>query len=91
MSAFGGLDLLLFCYTLYSLYTGEVYVKDRHTGRTILKNEEPFGHWSTIVIYFGFSIGLFSFFKFPYFQGYSFFYLSSNGESTGQTFANIFS
>jgi hypothetical protein len=44
MSAFGGLGILLFCYTLYSLYTGEVYAKDRHTGRTILKNEEPFGY-----------------------------------------------
>lgn len=38
MSAFGGLGILLFCYTLYSLYTREVYAKDRHTGRTISKN-----------------------------------------------------
>lgn len=38
MSVFGGLGILLFCYTLYSLYTREVYAKDRHTGRTISKN-----------------------------------------------------
>lgn len=62
MSAFGGLGILLFCYTLYSLYTGEVYAKDRHTGRTIFKNEEPFGYWSAIVIYFGLSIALVFFF-----------------------------
>ncbi len=77
------LAVLAYCYFVIrfnSLHTGEVYAKDRHTGRAILKNEEPFGYCSAMVIYFGLSIAL-----------VFFFYLSSNGESTGQIFANIFS
>ena len=52
-----------------------MYAKGRHTGRTVLRSEEAFAYWLAVVFFFQ----------------EIFLYSRSNGESTGQTFANIFS
>lgn len=62
MSAFKGIGILVFLYTFYCLFTGEVYAKDKASGRTVYKAEEPGYYWTIIVIYFVLSAACFFFF-----------------------------
>ena len=62
MSAFKGIGILVFLYTFYCLFTGEVYAKDKASGRTVYKTEEPGYYWTIIVIYFLLSIACVFFF-----------------------------
>ncbi len=62
MSPFKGIGVLVFLYTFYCLFTGEVYAKDKASGRTVYKADEPGNYWTVIVIYFGLSIACFFFF-----------------------------
>lgn len=50
MSVFKGIGILVFLYTFYCLFTGEVYVKDKASGRTVCKADEPGYYWAIIVI-----------------------------------------
>jgi len=62
MGAFKGIGILLFLYTTYCLFTGNVFAKDKASGRTIYKADEPGTYWTVIVIYFALSIACFFFF-----------------------------
>jgi len=62
MDPFKGIGILLFMYTVYCLFTGEVFAKDKAWGRTIYKVDEPKGYWLIIIIYFGLSIACYFFF-----------------------------
>jgi hypothetical protein len=62
MGAFKGIGILVFLYTFYCLFTGEVYAKDKASGRTVIRADEPGYYWTIIVIYFGLSIACFFFF-----------------------------
>ena len=62
MSLFKGIGILVFFYTISCVFTGEVYAKDKASGRTVTKADEPGYYWTIIVIYFGISIACFFFF-----------------------------
>lgn len=62
MSPFKGIGVLVFFYTVYCVFTGEVYAKDKWSGRTVYKADEPGQYWTIIFIYFGLSIACFFFF-----------------------------
>lgn len=62
MSLFKGIGILVFIYTVYCLFTGEVYAKDGASGRTVIKADEPGYFWTIMVIYLGLSIAVFFFF-----------------------------
>ena len=52
MTVFKGIGVLIFMYSLYAIYAGEVYAKDKWSGRTIRKADEPKYYWGVIVTYF---------------------------------------
>ncbi|GJM04042.1 MAG: hypothetical protein DHS20C09_00330 [marine bacterium B5-7] len=62
MSPFKAIGVMIFLYTVYCLFTGEVYAKDKASGRTFYKADEPKSYWTIIVIYFCLSIACFFFF-----------------------------
>jgi hypothetical protein len=62
MGAFQGVGVLIFLYTLYSVFIGEVYAKDKASGRTVRKSDEPGYYWIIIVIYFGLSFACYFYF-----------------------------
>ncbi|MBL1141531.1 MAG: hypothetical protein HND53_05800 [Proteobacteria bacterium] len=62
MSAFKGIGVLVFIYTVYCVFKGNVYAKDKASGRTVIRADEPKYYWSIIIIYFGLSIACFFFF-----------------------------
>lgn len=62
MTLFKGIGVLVFIYTLYAVYTGEVFARDKWTGRMFRKADEPKYYWAVIVIYFGLSIACYFFF-----------------------------
>lgn len=59
MGGFKVLGVVVFLYTLYSSYIGEVYIKDKTSGRTVFRAEEKGYFWAVIVCYFGLSLALF--------------------------------
>lgn len=58
MSGFKLLGVLVFIYTAYSAYIGEVYAKDKTSGRTIVRSEETGYFWAVISCYFALSLAL---------------------------------
>ena len=62
MGGFKVIGVLIFLYTFYCLFTGEVYAKDKASGRTVYKSEEPGYYWTIIVIYMVLSVFVFFFF-----------------------------
>ena len=62
MGMFKGIGVLVFLYSVYCLFTGEVYAKSGASGRTVYKAEEPGSYWTIVVIYFGLSIACYFFF-----------------------------
>lgn len=48
---FAVLGLLLGVYTVYAAVSGAVFARRGAWGRSIVRTEEPFNFWSTIVIY----------------------------------------
>ncbi len=59
MTGFKTLGVVVLIYTLYSAYTGEVYAKDKASGRTIHRSEETGYFWGVIACYFGLALALF--------------------------------
>jgi hypothetical protein len=59
MSGFRALGVMVFLYTLYSSYIGEVFAKDKAWGRTIYRAEAAGQFWGIIVCYLGLSLALF--------------------------------
>ena len=59
MSGFKILGIVVFLYTLYSSFVGEVYAKDKISGRTINRSEEKTYFWAVIACYFGLSLALY--------------------------------
>ena len=62
MGLFQGIGVLLFIYSGISLLSGEVYAKDKWSGRTVKRSEEPLYYWTIIVIYFGLATACYFFF-----------------------------
>lgn len=58
MGGFEVLGIVIFLYTLYSSVIGEVYAKDKISGRTILRLEEKVYFWAVISCYFLLSLAL---------------------------------
>ena len=59
MSLFKGIGLLVFIYSLYCLFAGEMYVKDKWFGRTVKQSEEP-GYFRTVIVcYIAVSVAFF--------------------------------
>ena len=59
MSGFKVLGIVVFLYTLYSSFIGEVYAKDKTSGRAIHRSEEKAYFWAVIACYFGLSLALY--------------------------------
>lgn len=49
------LGLLLALYTIYAVFTGEVYAKSGPGGRTVQRDQSPEYFWVVVVIYAGLS------------------------------------
>ena len=53
---FSGLGVAVLTYVLYAVGTGEVYAKDRWSGRKVLRTDSPGYFWVVISIYAGLGI-----------------------------------
>jgi hypothetical protein len=59
---FPGLGIAVLLYVLYALGKGEVYAKDRWSGRKVMRTESPGYFWVVISIYAGLGIALLTIF-----------------------------
>jgi hypothetical protein len=51
MSPLAPLAILIFFYVAYALAQGEVWAKDRWSGKRVYRSESPFHYWFMIAVY----------------------------------------
>ena len=59
MSGFKVLGIVVFLYTAYAAFIGEVFIKDKASSRTVIRTEEKGYFWAVICCYFGLSLALY--------------------------------